>query len=252
MSIHDEIQQLIPAYALDILSTDERARVQAHLETCEICRRSLSEYAAVTADLALAVPIVTPPHNLKLRTMERALHNTPYAPDHPRKAQSSPWLRSRLSATGLAAAALAVACVVLLWSVWQTYELNQQLAIQRDFTTMLAYAQGTALSVHGTQVAPQADGRLYLDPDANVAALVTVELPPLDRGQAYQVWLTEPNGRQVSGGTFTVDTTGNGWLLIRAPQHLDQYTTVQVTTEPLGGSSTPTTRPVLAAPLAAH
>ncbi len=222
MSIHDEIQELIPAYALDVVSPDERARVQAHLKTCELCRQTLSEFADVTADLALTVPMATPPPDLKLRTMERAMHSHTQKPERPSHKESVPWLRHLVSATGLAAVALAVASLVLLWSVWQTYELNQQLATQRDFTTMLAYAQGTALTVHGTETAPQADGRLYLDPDANVAALVTVGMPPLARGQAYQVWLTESNGHPVSGGTFTVDSTGDGWLLIRAPQHLDQ------------------------------
>ncbi len=250
MSVHDEIQELIPAFALTALSAEEMAKVQAHVAQCHLCASVLSQYESVTTAMTQAVPMTEPPGDLKRRTMERALRSraeTPTrAPIQPRQRQ-----RVLVSPFALAGLAVVVALVILLWNVWQTTELSQQLATQRDFTTMLAYAQGTPLSLHGTGAAPQADGKLYLDPDANVAALISVQMPMLSGGHVYQVWLSEASGHLVSGGTFTVDNSGNGWLLIRAPQHLDQYTGVEVTVEPNGGSGAPTTKPVLASPLPA-
>jgi hypothetical protein len=139
--------------------------------------------------------------------------------------------------------------VTLLWSVWQTSQLRQELVTQRDFTTVLAYADGSALDIHGTEAAPLADGKLYVDVDANVAALITVDLPPLTPGHVYQAWLVDPAGQKVSGGAFQVDSSGSGWLLMRAPRRFGEYEQVQVTVEPASGTTVQTSRPILAAQL---
>ncbi len=252
MSTHDEIQELIPAYALGALDADETTRIQAHVVSCDRCARVLEEYRSVADSLALAVPLIEPPADLKTRTLRGAVEqNAPAVQSLPRKLRAQPlswWQRLGL-APALAGAALVVALLAFGWNTWQTMQLNQQLAAQRDLMTVIAYTQGNALTIRGTALASQAVGRLYVDPDASVAALVTVNLPPLSPDKVYQVWLTDANGQKMSGGTFTVDQTGNGWLLVRAPQHLDAYTQVVVTTEPRGGSLAPTTPPLLSATL---
>jgi anti-sigma-K factor RskA len=251
MSIHDEIQEMIPAYALGALDSEEMARATAHLASCDRCARLLDEYRPVAESLAFAAPLVALPRDLRARTMQRAtrseLSNAPRASAARRQ---SGWPRLGLAPV-LAGAALVIALLAFGWNAWQTAQLNQQLATQRDLMTFIAYAQGNSLTVLGTSLAPEADGRLYFDPDANVAALITVNLPMLDDSHVYQVWLTEPNGKKISGGTFRVDRGGNGWLLVRAPQQLQAYAQVGVTPEPRGGSLAPTAKPVLLAQLTA-
>jgi anti-sigma-K factor RskA len=113
--------------------------------------------------------------------------------------------------------------------------------------TVVAYAQGVAQIVRGTAKAPDAVGRLYVDLDSSVAALVSVNMPPLAGDRVYQVWLTDPDGIKVSGGIFRLDPERNGLVLVRAPRHFDAYVQVGVTDEPSGGSNSPTTDPVLLA-----
>ncbi len=256
MSIHDEIQELIPAYALGALDADEAAQTEGHLASCDRCARVFAEYRSVADSIALAVPLVELPADLKLRTLQHAVEGNGNAAGATRASfrtpatRPQPWWQRISLAPVLASAALLIALLAFGWNAWQTMQLNQQLTTQRDLMTVLAYAQGNALVIRGTDLAPQAVGRLYADRDAMVAALVTVDLPPLRSDQAYQVWLTEPDGHTASGGLFTVDNQGNGWLLVRAPQKMDAYVQVGVTVEPRGGSAAPTTGQVLAAKLA--
>ena len=70
---HQEIIDLIPAYALGILEADEAAPVSDHLETCSACRGELAAYEAVTDTLTTAVPIVAPPADLKERLMRHTV-----------------------------------------------------------------------------------------------------------------------------------------------------------------------------------
>ena len=74
-------------------------------------------------------------------------------------------------------------------------------------------------------------------------------MPPIPADGVYQLWLTEPNGKKISGGMFTPASEGTAYLLIRTPQQLATYSLVGVTVEPRGGSPGPTTKPVLQAPL---
>jgi anti-sigma-K factor RskA len=247
MSIHDDIQEIIPAYVLGALEQEEAARAGAHLGSCERCTCVLEEYSPVASALALAVPIVPPPSGLKSRVMQRALAQEGAKSFREPVARSLiGWQRLGFAPT-FAGAALVLALAVFGWNIWQTAQLSRAVEAQRAFLTAMAYAQGSAQIVHGTELAPDAVGRFYREPDSSVAALVTVNMPPLAEGRVYQVWLTESDGTKFSAGVFHPDSEGNGWLLVRAPRHLDAYVQVGITTEPTGGSKAPTTKPVLLA-----
>jgi hypothetical protein len=49
---HDEIQELLGAYALDAVDADEAAEVEAHLPTCARCRAEVEEHREVAGLLA--------------------------------------------------------------------------------------------------------------------------------------------------------------------------------------------------------
>jgi anti-sigma factor RsiW len=46
---HDDVAELLGAYALNAVDPDERAVVEAHLETCPRCRAELRDHGAVAA-----------------------------------------------------------------------------------------------------------------------------------------------------------------------------------------------------------
>lgn len=250
MSIHDEIQELLPAYALGALDVQEAARAEDHLASCDICSRFLDEYRPVASALALTVPMAQPSRDLKDRTMRRVLSGSATSRTREVPPSSLPYIRRSWFAPAFAGVALLIAIITLGYNAWQTGRLGSQVQEQRNLMTVVAYAQGAARVVRGTSKAPNAVGRLYLDLDSPVAALVSVNMPPLAEDRVYQVWLTDSEGSKVSGGSFRLDPEGNGLILLRAPRHFDAYIQVGVTDEPAGGSSSPTTEPVLLAKFA--
>jgi anti-sigma-K factor RskA len=115
-----------------------------------------------------------------------------------------------------------------------------EIARQRELVATMAYANGQPKQLWGTQVASRAIGRLYGTPDETTLALIALDMPALPAGKVYQVWLVDPSGARISGGTFTVDDQGRGWLLIQTPKPLSNYQGVGITQEPEGGSPWPT------------
>jgi hypothetical protein len=53
---HDQVGQLLPAAALEILEGDELVQVIDHARECEHCARLLAEYREVVAGLGTALP----------------------------------------------------------------------------------------------------------------------------------------------------------------------------------------------------
>ena len=68
---HDEILELIPAFALGSLNAEEAGAVRQHLAGCEACQSELASYESVVDALPLAAAETTPPAALKGRLMDR-------------------------------------------------------------------------------------------------------------------------------------------------------------------------------------
>jgi anti-sigma-K factor RskA len=85
-----------------------------------------------------------------------------------------------------------------------------------------------------------ANGTLWFTPEQAEGCLVVQDMPQLPSEQVYQLWLLQGEQR-TSGGTFYVDSEGNGWLLISLATPLSSFERIGVTIEPDGGSPGPTT-----------
>ena len=68
MSIHDDIQELLPGYSLGALEADEAARAKAHLASCARCSGVLGEYRSVATSLAMTVPMASRPFRFDRRS----------------------------------------------------------------------------------------------------------------------------------------------------------------------------------------
>ena len=74
-----EMHTLAGAYAMDAVSSKDRARFERHLARCQSCAQELRELREATASLAVAVS-AQPPGRLVARTIELAAM-TPQQPD---------------------------------------------------------------------------------------------------------------------------------------------------------------------------
>ncbi|MFQ5341590.1 MAG: anti-sigma factor [Anaerolineae bacterium] len=145
------------------------------------------------------------------------------------------WLR-----WGWAAAAAVVVVVVSLGIFsWRQSAQVAQITTDENF---IATAD-RAVSLHGTEEDPDAQGYLFID-EANSRGLLTIDgLNPLPAGHVYQMWFVTEAGT-VSAGTFTVDSTQHGRVYVDMSVDPAEFTSLAITMEPKDGSSSPTTSPV--------
>jgi anti-sigma factor RsiW len=252
MSIHDEIQELIPAYVLDGVGDADRKLVERHLPQCDVCTGVFASYRPIADLLPYAALPVEPPADLKYRVLAAALPKV--QPHHERAPASVGSVFASLSnlfrSPALGAVTLLLIVAVGLWNVSLQNQIAQQSAFnqqalseitrQRALVSTIAYSDKQPMRMESTDAAPKAVGRLFAAPELNALALIIYDMPPQPAGKVYQFWLVDSNGERVSGGTFTVDPQGRGWQLIRAPKALNNYQGVGITVEPEGGSAWPT------------
>lgn len=236
---HDDVFQLIPAYALGALDEGEVGAVEAHLDGCMACRAELALYEDVADQLALAVPQVAPPAALRERLMARVERPAgvavPARADEPARPARAGFVE-RLSALfrALAPVWTPLSLVLLLLL------LGSNLLLWRQVRQAEALPpEPVSVYLGGTEAAPQAAGFIIFEPGSADALLVTYHLPTLEPDQQYQLWLIHDGSRD-SGGVFSVSEHGNAVIRLTAIRPVMDYSAVGVTIEPAGGSPGPT------------
>lgn len=242
------------AYVLGALDAAGRARFEAHAATCPECLRDTAAFRGVADRLALAVPQVEPPPLLGARIMARAQELLPElapapVPAPPQIALVPPpparraWLEwSNRVSLAVAAVSLLVAAAGggVAYSSNQRMEQTAQSAAQLAETLQIMYQPGiVSKQLKGTDVSPQANGKIWIVPDTNQAVIMTYDMPRLAQEESYQCWMND-DGQGANGGTFKVDDKGRGYLMVRTPYVMHRYKWVGVTREPAKGSKRPT------------
>jgi anti-sigma-K factor RskA len=252
-----EFADRLEDYVNGSLASAERLAVEAHAALCPACGRLLRDTQEAAALVWLTVPQVEPPPRLRERilTAARADLPAPTAGAGPGAAagRAVAHRRWRLTLSHLAAAVSALALMLALglggWMVVlqgelarlaaENTQLREQLGRQRDALYVLMSPTLVERPLAGGEAAPNARGRLYLDPNRRQGMVVVSELPRLTPDRAYQVWLRGKGG-VVSAGLLRMDDRGTGYALLEAVQPLDQFEAIGISLEPAGGSAQPT------------
>ena len=232
---HRELQDLIPAHALDALDADDALLLEEHVVTCETCRLDLDELRETTALLAFATAPVEPPARLRAAILDAVA----VAESVPEAAQPR---RTRLAfLRGAFAGTLAGAAVALVIGI----TLHSQLSDARSSRDAQA-ALVSSLIDPSTRVQPLA-GKLQgaVVRNGGNGKLVLVNLPNTGKGRTYEAWLIGANNVPVPAGTFA----GGKALVVPLRGNAGKATTVAITVEPAGGSNKPTSPPIASASL---
>lgn len=190
---HEEIRELLAAYALDAVDAPERAAVEEHLATCPRCRAEVHDHRETAALLAhsggaapegvwqrIADSLDEPPPGLRLAPVDAPV-NAPGTPE-----------RRRVSRVAIAVTVAAGVLVAVLGIQVrdQSRQIDRLQATRRD---PLAAELRAALADPGSEVLElaAADGGLALrgaaTPDG-VGYVQASPLPRLDPGHTYQLW----------------------------------------------------------------
>jgi hypothetical protein len=236
----NEALDLIDAGSMDALDASEQAALGAHLGTCRDCAR-VADLARESAHaLALAVPLHQASPLLKVRIMAEAA-GTGEARTRRTVTFGRYWQ----------AAAAAVAVVGLglgAWGVSMQNDINNlqdqrttafasvstaesryatvstQLTMASDenatlvrtndiVTEIVTEPDAERLAMAPTDASPGSAGRYVWSRSAGMGSLVARDLPPLEEGETYCLWLVYEND-WILGGAFGVDENGTGRVIV--------------------------------------
>ncbi len=274
---HDQIRELLPAYALDALDPAEARSVADHLRDCAECIQELVGLREILGLLAFSIPPVTPSLAVRaalfdrveqLATAEAVATPSGTSASTPANRPSTATAPQALAtyrehSRGVRIALTTLAAVLILgllgWGIITQLRLNterQQLASERErnaqlatqanqlaFVNTLLNNPNAAFPVSGpaaTDYGLPAAGYIYVDPASTVGLMLTYWLPKINADQRFQVWLVTPEGHRDSGGLFMADARGNAQVIINAPAPFAKYKSIGVTVEPAAGSPGPT------------
>lgn len=251
----EQLELLMPGYALGALDDEDREMVIEHLRSCPDCQVALADYAAVREGLLTSPPAVNPPARLR-RTLAASVR-----PPHLKQSRLFGDLRLRVPAwSGMVALVLLLAANVIVLGQssrimrGQQASLDRLLAEQSKLTedlqanqtamALVTYPTSEVVRVQGDE----AYGTFVYDPDLRIAVLYAWGLDPLPADEAYQAWLIDANGGRTDGGVFQVSPGARfSVFVVSSSSPLRDFRGVGVTIEPAGGSPGPTGPRVLAA-----
>ena len=278
---HDEVRELLGAYALDAVDPDEAFAVEAHLKDCPQCRDEVEQHRSVAALLGnagsaapaglwdrIAASLDEPDQAADTRPAPFALNrDTPAAlnGDTPTHAAGTPAPTSpdvvafpaggrsgrRRPGTAAVIAAVAAACVLVAGTVGVLTFRHQQQRVD-DLAAQVAAGRdqrsaGEALADPDSTVVRLAsdDGQLVMRAvvtEEGTGYLLGGNLPDAGAGSTYQLWGLDDR-QAVSLGVLGA-TPG-----IVAFQVEDPMTRLAITSEAQGGADQPTSAPLVSGEL---
>jgi anti-sigma-K factor RskA len=243
MSDHEELESLVAAWVLGAVEADETNAVRTHIEGCAICREATSRLGRAVGMMPLDVEEVEPPARLRERILASAAASRggavapvrlpARAKDRRPAAKPVVPSRSRGWVPGYAAAAL----VVLALAVG----LVAGDLVGREAPPAPVAVRSTLVG-HDAMAGAKAS---VIDLRSDDVALVDfTDLPSLETGKVYEVWLITASGHADPAGVFVPDVSGSKVVLVA--KALTGYTVMAVTTEAgPAGTLQPTQQPQL-------
>jgi anti-sigma-K factor RskA len=234
---HQELQELLGAYALDALEPDEVARLEAHLAECLSCQAEVAAHRETAAKLGNAVE-ETPP-----QLWDRIAAELPRgpAPAHAIPDSLAPLVPQRARATWpLAAAVFAAAAIVVIVllgvsTLHLQHRVNALSASVHQGGLQQAAAAAVLNPAHTAVHLTSGGGRLNAEvvalPDGQ-AYLISSNLPAINHGRTYQLW------GLVDGGPVSLGLLGAHPQLV-AFRIDPAVSRLMVTAEPQGGRPAP-------------
>lgn len=275
----DALTALIPAYVIGAADPEETRFVERYLQDCPEAVAELRAYTDIQDAMLLATPVIEPPAALAAELRHR-IDADQTAPDPHRSQPSQPAQRpqphpadtvpvppmptttlpslmprttapSRRSWLTAAVAAVLMLLFVsnLFWMAQNTRMMQEMQAAQRmriERNSAIA-----ALSAGDARMTPLHDpthgsmsGTMIWSSQKQMAMISVANLPKTTSDQEYQLWFMTGD-EEISMGTFRVQDDGMGMMIFDLSQPVENFNAFGVTLEPVGGSTTPTTSPVL-------
>jgi len=225
----DDTTSRAAAYAAGALTTAERRDVESDLRRDRRLAAEVREFGETAAALGLAVPPLAPSASLR----EGVLAALDEAPQTPRVVPG-PWLARRSVALLGAAAAIVLAVggtAVALGLLPRETSVVDRIVAAADHESASGAVEGG-----GTVTVIWSDS-------LDRAALLVSDLATLPSDRTYQMWFIDEAGRATPAGTFA--PAADAVQSVPLDGDLDPGDAVGITIEPAGGSTSPTSPPIV-------
>ncbi|WP_239308825.1 anti-sigma factor [Frankia sp. Cj3] len=250
-----DIHALTGAYVLDAVDGDERAMVDEHLASCDVCAREVTELR-LTATALTRVDEVEPPASLRAAVLAR-IATAPQLPapqlpapdDRPRDGQRRgqprhPRLSRRVTAAAAAALVTVTGLGLTVAGQQRRLDSERQRADRLSALAAAALSRSAAMPLAG-------GGSLAVVAVAGNALVSARDLPVLTGGRVYQFWLAGPSPAGPDGVRSAGIADGRAVAVDRLLTGVGDARSIVVTAEPAGGSARPTTPMLIDAPIRA-
>jgi hypothetical protein len=250
------------AYALNALSDAERAAHEAALQASDEARNEATELQDTAVLLGLAVEPVTPSADLRARLLAQVavtpqLPATEVAPQllatelpaiaadaTPGPAETKARLRWSRPATAIVSAAAAIALIVGGVAVG-TSSLRTEPSYQAS--QLAAITAAPDLQERETTLESGEQVTVRWSPTLASSVIIVDGMDSAPADSVYQLWYIGESGARAAG-FLPVSDGVESWQVLDGDMHAGDL--VGVTLEPAGGSSKPTTDPIMVIDLA--
>jgi len=253
---HEEVLAELGAYSLDSLTPDERAGIDAHLESCATCREELLAMSEAAAAIAGAAPS-RPMDRIRSAAMKQRLLDRARAESsavRPIRSAAIPARPTRLPWWIAAAASVAFAVALYQRGVVSRERDDFRTALAAESLRVgalqdsLAERERTLLAMAGADVKVvelvannrRPNARMFWAQSTNTWTMFAHDLPALASGRTYQLWLITRDRQRISAGTFNPNPAGSAVVSAQYPLAPDALQAIAVTEEPAGGVPQPT------------
>lgn len=236
-----ELLELVPAYCVNALDSDEQALIEAGLASCPELHTEIAAYKAMSERLLFSVPSMEPPPDLILKVLAASSRPAPQAQPkstHPPVVPLFSRMPVRLLAGAAAILLVAFIGANIYWAgkVGNLENENENLTAQlqpNEESFPQPIANGIPQSLQLTSADVTTNGTLSwvpsLDNQRWVAWFVAREFTVLEEGQSYQLWLSRTGEEPLAVGAFSVGDNGSGAVLFEIDEPIESFNKVFIT-----------------------
>jgi anti-sigma-K factor RskA len=231
---------LAGVYALDAVTGRERERFKRHLASCPECEQEVRGLQDTATRFALAAS-TPPPRGLRDRVLAEAAstRQLPAVPEVRQQPRRGTTVTRRL-AIPLAVVGSAAAIVLGVLLGISRSELGSETAQQRSIDTVLD-APGDRIITARTSLGGSAS---VVDASSLHELVFSGRgLRALPNAEVYELWVLGPAGSATSDGLLVL--ASNGTTTPKLASGVVAGDRIGVTVEPAGGTTKPTTTPIL-------
>jgi anti-sigma-K factor RskA len=237
-------------HALDVLEGDELRGIETHVNSCAACARKVAEARGRVALLAFSAEPREPSLEVRQRLLARVRADV-------KPAQASAEARTERAPSRLwnfVWGAVAVALAIFAVYLWNSNkilqeELNRQEVAMKQQIELTQRARAIAalfsspqtVTVNLAAKAPITTGAGRVVYNSKQGALIySGTLPQLAADKSYELWVIPQTGNPIPAGVFSVDTNGDGNVVLPKIPAGVSAKAFAVTIEPAGGTAAPT------------